>query len=80
MNRAQKRSYMKLHENDKRATFCKNCGFKTISKLYTDHTKDLNTSYNICEVCGYKKELMMRIPPDSYTSEVSIYNEERKDN
>ena len=73
MNRAQKRSYMKLHEKDKRATLCKNCGFKTLSKMYQDYEKDLSTIYYICELCGYKKELLMKIPPESYTTSVTAY-------
>lgn len=64
---------MKLHEKDKRATHCNHCGFKTISKIYQDGKDNLSTIYYICELCGYKKELLMRIPPESYTTSVTAY-------
>lgn len=76
MNREEKRRYNKKHKKDRNATFCEKCGINTLNKLEQTFEDDLEVIYWVCEVCGNRKEVLMKVPPTSYTTETqNIYQE-----
>ena len=80
MNRGQKRSYKKLHENDERATYCDTCKMKTLSIIKLPPlTEDFYTTEFICEVCGEVKYIHKDLSSCDGTTHISIYEENLND-
>lgn len=75
MNRAQKRSYKKLHEKDKRATYCSICKMNTLSIMKPSiENEELTTTEFICEVCGKVKIIHKDLSKlNDGTTHISIY-------
>lgn len=75
MNRAKRRSYIKLHKNNPYATYCKYCDMKTLNRLVPFNSDDTKMEY-ACEVCGNIKSIAIDLTDrKDATTHISIYKE-----